>query len=81
MLLFQRRNVVEDVPTDKYSSDNIEEDMAKRFHQKLASKAPLERISALGKVASILKNYEYEDLNALDRKLVEGFYHREFQDF
>ena len=55
--------------------------MAKRFHQKLASKAPLERISALGKVASILKNYEYEDLNALDRKLVEGFYHREFQDF
>lgn len=73
--------MVEDVPTDHYSSDNSNDDLAKRFHEKLASKAPLERISAVGKVASILKSYEDEELNTLDRKLVEGFYNRELKDF
>lgn len=55
--------------------------MAKKFHESLASKLPLERISALGKVASILKSYEDEDLNALDKKLIEGFYHRDLHDY
>jgi len=83
LLLFQRRNVVENVPTDEFNSEEegSNEDMAKKFHEKLSSKAPLERISALGKVASILKSYEDEDLKALDKKLVEGFYHRNFNDF
>ena len=49
----------------------------------LASTEPFERISALGKVASILKTYENPDggLTNIDKKLVEGFYYRYFNDF
>lgn len=57
--------------------------MAKKFQLQLASQAPLERISALGKVASILKSYEKPEdgLNNIDKKLVEGLYNRDFNDF
>ena len=81
LLLFQRRNVVEDLSTDHLSSSGSDEDMAKKFHTKLGSAAPLERISALGKISSILKSYEEDELNALDKKLIEGFYNRELNDF
>ena len=83
LLLFQRRNVVEDKPTDHSSTDLSSDDMAKKFQMQLSSTEPFERISALGKVASILKTYENPDggLVNIDKKLVEGFYNRNFNDF
>ena len=39
LLLFQRRNVVENVSTDKFDSEdqNSQDDMAKKFHESLVS--------------------------------------------
>ena len=73
--------MVEDLPTDHLSSGSSDTGLAKNFHAKLGSVAPLERISALGKISSILKSYEDDELNSLDKKLIEGFYNRNLNDY
>lgn len=82
LLLFQRRNVIEDRPSEHVSSNTgSSEDMARQFHANLSSEAPLDRIFALGKVATILKRYEKNSLNAIDNKLVQGFFNRSLRDY
>ena len=59
LLMFQRRMVIEDRPTDHASSDDhSNEDIVQTFHGQLTSNKPFDRIFALGKITSILKGYE-----------------------
>jgi len=55
--------------------------MSKSFHSQLSSSKPFDRIFALGKVSSILKAYEENNLNNMDKKLVKGFYNRSLNDY
>lgn len=42
---------------------------------------PCNRIFALGKISSILKSYEENNLNNMDKKLVKGFFSRNLNDY
>ena len=42
---------------------------------------PFDRIFALGKISSILKSYEENNLNNMDKKLVKGFFSRNLNDY
>ena len=46
------------------------------FNDMLNSEKPFDRIFALGKITSVLKAYEDNELNQMDKKLVKGFYSR-----
>ena len=74
--------MVEDRATDNLSSDNASnEDFAETSQEQINSKKPFDRIFALGKMASILKNYEMNELNIMDKKLVKGFYTRNLNEY
>ena len=83
LLMFQRKQVIEDQPTDfiQSSETDDQDDMSKSFHSALSSSKPFDRIFALGKVSSILKTYEQNNLNNMDKKLVKGFYNRSLNDY
>ncbi len=82
LLLFQRKQVIEELPTDFIESSEGEvDDLAKSFHAQLSSTKPFDRIFALGKISSILKSYEENNLNNMDKKLVKGFYNRNLNDY
>ena len=73
---------MDDCTTDKLSSDQAsQEDMANKFQAQLNSKKPFDKIFALGKIASILRSYEKNEMNIMDKKLVTGFYSKNLNDY
>ena len=80
--MFQRKQIVEDRATDDLSSnDDSNEDFAETFQTQINSKKPMDRIFAIGKMTSILRGYETNDLNGMDKKLVKGFYARNLNEY
>ena len=55
--------------------------MANKFQAQLNSKKPFDKIFALGKIASILRSYEKNEMNIMDKKLVTGFYSKNLNDY
>lgn len=73
---------MEDCSTANLSSDQAsQEDMANKFHEQLNSKKPFDKIFALGKIATILRSYEKNEMNIMDKKLVTGFYSKNLNDY
>ena len=83
LLMFQRRQIVEEAPSDQLNDEESseQEDFATTFQAQLNSKKPFDRIFALGKVTYILKAYEDNDLNQLDKKLIKGFYSNRLESY
>lgn len=82
LLLFQNRNVIRDVEEigSETESDTALEDS---FRQKMISQKPMVRLWALGKLWNKLKEYtdlDGMDLNAIDRKLIQGIYRTKMSD-
>lgn len=74
--------MIEDRESDKISSNNgSDEDIVGSFHKALSSNKPFDRIFALGKVSKILKAYEKNELNHMDKKLLKGFYSRRLNEY
>ena len=82
LLMFQRKQIVEDRASDDISSnDDSNEDFAETFQTQINSQKPMDRIFAIGKMTSILREYETNELNSMDKKLVKGFYARNLNEY
>ena len=74
LLLFQRKQVID--PGADGDENASEESFRADFTAKMSSRVEKDRIFARDKIEEILAAYEGKELNAWDKKLIHGIYHK-----
>ena len=77
LLLFQRKQVIDPGAEHEENASDIEAD----FTAKMSSRVEKERAFAINKIEEILAAYEGKELNAWDRKLIHGIYHKGLKNY